>query len=64
MRLNAASLARQCYVDEILIVTQIFERRCYAALVVVPAQTEMLCLVHFGVWRCFCLCLCWCWYWR
>lgn len=50
MRFDAAPLARQCHIDEIFIVAEILKRRRYAALVVVPAQTEMLCFVHLRGW--------------
>lgn len=50
MRFDAAPLARQCHIDEVFVVAQILKCRCYAALVVVPAQTEMLCFIHLRGW--------------
>lgn len=46
MRLDAASLAGQRHIDEGLVVAQILEGRGDAALVVVPAEAEVLCVVH------------------
>lgn len=47
MRLQAATVAGERHVHKVLVIAQILERRCDAALVVVPAQAEMLCVCHF-----------------
>lgn len=53
MSLEAFAIAGQCDVDEILIVSQIFESRSYAALVIVPSQAEVLCIYHrYDCWTC------------
>lgn len=46
MRLQALPVAGQRHVDKIFIVTEVFEGRGDAALVVVPTQTEVLCIYH------------------
>lgn len=46
MRFQALAVAGQRHVHEVLIVPQIFKRRGYAALVIVPSQTKMLCIYH------------------
>lgn len=46
MGFQAFAVAGQRHVHKVLIVPQIFKRRGYAALVIVPSQTEMLCIYH------------------
>lgn len=46
MGFQALAVAGQRHVDKVLIVPEIFKRRGYAALVIVPSQTEMLCIYH------------------
>lgn len=46
MCFDTAPFAGQCDVDEIFVISEIFEGRCYATLVVVPTKTKMLRLVH------------------
>lgn len=45
--LQALSLARQCHVYEILIVSQRLELRRYVRLEIVPSQTELLVATQF-----------------
>lgn len=48
MSFQAASITGQCDIDEILVIAKILERRCYATLIVVPSQTEVLSVHHFA----------------
>jgi len=46
MRFEALAIAGQRHVHKVLIVPQILKGRCYAALVIVPSQAEVLCIYH------------------
>lgn len=46
MGLEALAVARQRYVDKVLVIPEVLERGGDAVLVVVPAQTEMLEVAH------------------
>lgn len=48
MCFQAATIAGECDVDEVLVIAQILERRGDAALVVVPSETKVLGVGHFA----------------
>lgn len=50
MGFDTATFTGKCDINEIFIVSQILKGWCYAALIVVPAETEMLRFIH-GVCR-------------
>lgn len=47
MRLQTLAITGEGDVHEVLVITKVLEGACDAALVVVPAQAEMLCVHHF-----------------
>lgn len=46
VRFEAFAIAGQCDVHKIFIVPQVFKRRRYTALVIVPSQTKVLRIYH------------------
>jgi hypothetical protein len=46
MSFQAPSITGQCNIDKVLIIAKILERRCYAALIIIPSQTKVLGVHH------------------
>lgn len=47
VRLEPVPFARQRHIDEVLIIAQRLELRCYICLKIVPSQTELLVATQF-----------------